>query len=78
MIDEMSQLASVFADNGALTLRYGTLVTGSNAGNRLVGATYPSMEAIEKTYDALAADSHYQSVLSNASINMRGIIRLMG
>ena len=78
MISEMSQLAELFAENGALTLRYGTLITGNNAGNRLVGATYPSMEAIEKTYDALAADAHYAALLSNASINMRGIIRLIG
>ena len=78
MISEMSQLAEVFAENGALTLRYGTLITGSNAGNRLVGATYPSMEAIEKTYDALATDSRYETLLSNASINMRVLIRLIG
>ena len=78
MVDEMSQLAELFAENGALTLRYGTLITGNNAGNRLVGATYPSMEAIEKTYDALAADARYAALLSNASINMRGIIRLIG
>ena len=77
-VETVTQLAPVFADNGALTYRFATIITGSNAGNRLVGATYPSMEAIEKTYDALAADSRYETLLSNASINMRVIIRLIG
>ena len=44
-----------------MLLRYGTLVTGSNAGKRLLGVTYPSMDAIEKTYDGLRASSDYQA-----------------
>jgi len=77
MIDTITQLAPIFADGGALTLRYGTLVTGSNAGNRLLGVTYPSMAAIEKTYDALAADATYQSALSSFNVNLRAIVRVM-
>ena len=77
MIDTVTQLAPIFADGGALTLRYGTLVTGSNAGNRLLGVAYPSMAAIEKTYDALAADVTYQSALSSFNVNLRAIVRVL-
>ena len=77
MIDTVTQLAPIFADGGALTLRYGTLVTGSNAGNRLLGVTYPSMAAIEKTYDALTADAAYQAALSSFDVNLRAIVRVM-
>ena len=77
MIDTVTQLAPIFADGGALTLRYGTLVTGSNAGNRLLGVTYPSMAAIEKTYDALTADAAYQSALSSFNVNLRAIVRVL-
>ena len=77
MIDTVTQLAPIFADGGALTLRYGTLVTGSNAGNRLLGVTYPSMAAIEKTYDALTADAAYQAALSSFNVNLRAIVRVM-
>ena len=77
MIDTVTQLAPIFAECGALTLRYGTLVTGSNAGNRLLGVTYPSMAAIEKTYDALAADATYQAALSSFNVNLRVIVRVL-
>jgi hypothetical protein len=77
MIDTVTQLAPIFAECGALTLRYGTLVTGSNAGNRLLGVTYPSMTAIEKTYDALAADATYQAALSSFNVNLRVIVRVL-
>jgi len=77
MIDTVTQLAPIFADGGALTLRYGTLVTGSNAGNRLLGVAYPSMAAIEKTYDALAADVTYQAALSSFNVNLRAIVRVL-
>jgi hypothetical protein len=77
MIDTVTQLAPIFADGGALTLRYGTLVTGSNAGNRLLGVTYLSMAAIEKTYDALAADAAYQAALSSFNVNLRAIVRVL-
>ncbi len=44
----INDTASCFKDNGALTLRFGNLLTGSNVGNFLLGVGYPSMEAIEK------------------------------
>ena len=76
-IDTVTQLAPIFADNGALTLRFGTLVTGNNAGNRLLGVTYPSMDAIEKTYDTLRDDSNYQAALADFNINLRAIVRVL-
>ena len=76
-IETVTQLAPVFADNGALTYRFGTIVTGSNAGNRLLGVTYPSMDTIEKTYDALGANADYQAALGTFDINLRVIIRLL-
>ena len=76
-IDTVTQLAPIFADNGALTLRFGTLVTGSNAGNRLLGVTYPSMDAIEKTYDTLRDNANYQAALADFNINLRAIVRVL-
>ena len=73
----ITQLAPVFAVNGAMTLRFGTIVTGSNAGNQLLGVTYPSMDAIEKTYDALGANADYQAALGSFNINLRVIIRIL-
>ena len=43
MLDNVSKLAKVFEDAGACTLAYGTIITGSNVGNRLLGIAYPSM-----------------------------------
>ena len=76
-IDTVAQLAPIFADNGALTLRFGTLVTGNNAGNRLLGVTYPSMDAIENTYDTLRDDANYQAALADFNINLRAIVRVI-
>ena len=76
-IETVTLLAPVFADDGALTYRFGTIGTGSNAGNRLLGVTYPAMDAIEKTYDALGANADYQTALGTFDINLRVIIRLL-
>ena len=76
MLDNMSTLAKVFEDAGACTLAYGTIITGSNVGNRLLGITYPSMSAIESAYDTLASDTDYQALLQDVDINMRQIVRL--
>ena len=76
MLDNMSTLAKVFEDAGACTLAYGTIMTGSNVGNRLLGITYPSMSAIESAYDTLAGNSDYQVLLQGIDINMRQIVRL--
>ena len=58
-------------------MKFGNLITGSNVGNYLLGVGYPSMEAIEKTYDELANNSSYKELLSFAKINMRNIIKIL-
>ena len=73
----INNTASCFKDNGALTLRFGNLLTGSNVGNYLLGVGYPSMEAIEKTYDELMVNSSYKELMTFAKVNMRNIIKIL-
>ena len=76
-IDHLSQVAHIFSDNGALTLRYGQLITGSNVGQYLVAATYPSLDAIEQTYDVLNENQVFRNLVTIADVNRREIVRLM-
>ena len=76
-LDCINDTSSCFKDNGALTLRFGNLLTGSNVGNYLLGVGYPSMEAIEKTYDELLAHSSYKKIMTFAKVNMRNIIKIL-
>ena len=78
MLDRMQQFVPLFEDNGALTMRYATIMTGDAVGKRLLGATYPSMDAVEKTYDALLASSDYKAILGEVDLNWRNIIRFFG
>ena len=73
----INDTASCFKDNGALTLRFGNLLTGSNVGNYLLGVGYPSMEAIEKTYDELLTHSSFKELMTFAKVNMRNIIKIL-
>ena len=73
----VNETSSCFKDNGAVTLRFGNLLTGSNVGNYLLGVGYPSMEAIEKTYDELLAHSSYKELMTFAKVNMRNIIKIL-
>jgi hypothetical protein len=61
-----------------MLMRCGTLITGSNAGKRFVGVAYPSMAAIEKTYDGLRANADYQSLMSEVKLERREIVRFVG
>ena len=76
-LDCINDTVSCFKDNGAVTLRFGNLLTGSNAGNFLLGVGYPSMEAIEKTYDELLVHSSYKELMNFAKMNMRNIIKIL-
>ena len=78
MLERLQQFVPMFEDNGAQFMRYGTLMTGENAGQRLLGVAYPSMAAIEKTYDALGASSAYRKLLSDVELGMRNIFRFVG
>lgn len=73
----INNTSSCFRDNGAITLRFGNLLTGSNVGNYLLGVGYPSMEAIEKTYDELMVNSSYKELMTFAKVNMRNIIKIL-
>ena len=55
IVTEFSKMSHLFADNGALTLRFGRIMTGSNAGDMLLGVTYPSMVKIDTFYDVIAS-----------------------
>ena len=68
----------VFAENGAQTFRFGQILTGDNPGQYLLGITYPSMEAIQKAYDALPSNPAVQRVYSAIDVNMRSIIQIHG
>ncbi len=76
--ERMKGFVPIFEQNGAMLMRFGTLITGSNAGKRLVGVTYPSMDAIEKTYDDLRANADYQSLMSEVKLERREIVRFVG
>jgi hypothetical protein len=73
----INDATSCFKNNGAITLRFANLLTGSNAGNFLLGVGYPSMEAIEKTYDELLTHSSYKELMTFAKVNMRNIIKIL-
>ena len=78
MLEQMQELVPIFERNGAMIIRYGTLMTGENAGKRLLGVTYPSMDAIEKTYDGLRASDAYNAMLEEVELDLRDIIRFVG
>ncbi len=68
----------IFEQNGAMLMRFGTLITGSNAGKKVVAVSYPSMDAIEKTYDGLRASADYQSLMAEVRVERREIVRIVG
>ncbi len=74
----MKDFVPIFEQNGAMMLRYGTLITGSNAGKQVLGVTYPSMDAIEKTYDTLRASEDYQKLITEITLERREIVRFVG
>jgi predicted TIM-barrel enzyme len=76
MENEITSLAPVFANGGALTYRLANVITGSNVGNQLLGVTYSSMADIETVYDNLANDETYSGLLGKVDVNMRNIISL--
>lgn len=78
MTERMAPLVHLFEDNGAMLMRYGTLVTGSAAGRRLLGVGYPSMDAIEKTYEALRNSKGYMDIIADIDLDFRNIFRYAG
>ena len=77
-MERMAAMVPHFEKNGAMILRYCTILTGPAAGHRLLIVAYPSMNAIEKTYDSLRGSAEYDAVLQTHSIEWRNIIRITG
>ena len=78
MVERMNGMTHLFSDNGAMFMRYWTIMTGIAAGRRLLAVGYPSMDAIEKTYDALRASAEYKAMLSDIELDFRNITRIVG
>lgn len=78
MSEEMNKAVHLFEDNGAMFMRYWTIMTGSAAGRRLLAVAYPSMDAIEKTYTALRGSDSYNSIVAKIDIDFRNIVRIAG
>ena len=77
-VEHVQQATGILSENGALTVRYGQIMTGSNVGHLLLAVTYPSMDAIEKTYDALNESKVFKDLHNTVDIDRREIIRLIG
>ena len=77
-MEKVSAVVPHFESNGAMVLRYCTILTGPAAGHRLLVAGYPSMDAIEKTYDSLRGSAEYNAILETHEIEWRNIIRMTG
>lgn len=77
-LNRMSAVVPRFENNGAMIFRYCTILTGLAAGQRLLVVGYPSMDAVEKTYDALKGSSEYNAILETHEIGWRNIIRVTG
>ena len=78
MLDEMRAEVHNFEDNGAMILRYCTILTGPAAGRRLLIAGYPSMDAIQNTYEALRGSAGYNALLQKFDLDWRNIMRVTG
>ena len=77
-LDNMRACVPHFDAGGAMILRYCTILTGPAAGHRLIVAGYPSMNAIEQTYNNLGGSPEYNKVLETFEVEWRNIIRVMG
>ena len=78
MTEKMVAAAPLFAADGAQSLRFGHFITGDTIGQHLLGVSYKSMAAIERTYDALAQNDNFCQMSTENDINMRSIIQLYG
>jgi len=72
----MAEASPIFADTGAQTFRFARIMTGSNAGDFLLGVTYPSMSEIESTYDAIGTSPVAARIYGALDVNLRTIIKI--
>ena len=78
LMDLMSEASPMFAETGAQTFRFARIMTGNNAGDFLLGVTYPSMVEIETTYDAIASNPIAAKIYDALDVNLRTIIKVQG
>ena len=76
IMDMMAEAAPMFAKTGAQTFRFARIMTGNNAGDFLLGVTYPSMTEIEATYDALGTSPVASKIYASLDVNLRTIIKV--
>jgi len=76
LMDLMTEAAPMFADTGAQTFRFARIMTGNNAGDFLLGVTYPSMAEIEATYDAIGTSQVASKIYASLDVNLRTIIKI--
>ena len=72
----MAEASPIFADTGAQTFRFARIMTGSNAGDFLLGVTYPSMSEIESTYDVIGTSPVAARIYGALDVNLRTIIKI--
>ena len=76
LMDLMAEASPMFSETGAQTFRFARIMTGNNAGDFLLGVTYPSMSEIEATYDAIASNPVAAKIYSALDVNLRTIIKV--
>ena len=78
LLDLMAKAAPMFAESGAQSFRFARIMTGNNAGDFLLGVTYPSMAEIETTYDAIGTSPIAAQIYGAMDVNLRNIIKIQG
>ena len=76
LLDLMAKAAPMFAESGAQSFRFARIMTGNNAGDFLLGVTYPSMAEIETTYDAIGTSPIAAQIYGAMDVNLRNIIKI--
>lgn len=77
-LDKVRGEVGHFEAGGAMVLRYCTILSGQTAGRRLLVVGYPSMAAVEQTYERLRASEGYNQFLTEVDIDWRNIVRVVG
>ena len=84
MLDEAKAVMGLFMDNGSVGCAYGTFMAGSFVGQHLIGARYPSMQAIQRVYDFVSELLESRTVSQStydqaeATLGRLGVVDLVG
>ena len=78
-VSAVTKFADVLTANGAITTRYGTFFVGDQANGKthLFGATYPSLSAMQRAYDAAAEDGAASQLYKLVNVQRRQVLRLL-